>query len=63
MHMGTDRQKILNAKDFEPVLAASVSVTLQATAAILITHKTTLPLLVPLPFEVRIRLFVRLVRI
>ena len=30
----------------------------QSTAAILITHKTSLPLLVPLPFEVKIRPFV-----
>ena len=57
--MKTDRQKILNAKGLEPVLADSGLVTLQATATILITHKTTLPLLVPLPFEVKIRPFVR----
>ena len=57
--METDRQKTLNAKDLEPVLAASGFVTSQATAAILITHKTTLPLLVPLPFEVKIQSFVR----
>ena len=38
-----DRQKILNTKGWEPVLAAFGLVTLQATAAILITHKTTIP--------------------
>ena len=37
--MKTDREKILNAKDLEPVWAASGLVTLQVTAAILITHK------------------------
>ena len=40
--MKKERQKVLNAKGMEPVLAAYGLATLQATASILITHKTTL---------------------
>ena len=41
-------QSDFECKGLRTVLPASGLVTLQATAAILITHKTTLPLLVPL---------------